>query len=282
MKFSKVFVFLMISCTISIADSIPDSQLFMNVLKGTDGESFKIPEWAPFKLMPITGWGEVRFPSSEQNLDEDNIILEGAFEQGMVLVKFSEKSFFQTFAKLNYTMDSEEFDWNNKAMLDVGIKFNYAVNEKFAIDFGTKYEWDHRPETERTMKGFIVFGDWFANWSLDSSSRYPGHTWGGVRYPGSLEIQDEDNLILEGAMEQGVDWYSFGGVTINSFVRFAYTLDTEGYEWNNHVTYGIGSKLKIPAVKTIATQVGFRVNQDRRLESGRTENQIISFLNWFF
>ncbi len=281
MNFFRIFVLLMVFYATVVAEEIPSSPLFIN-LKKAEKELSQTPEDFTFKFMPLSGWGETRFPASEQEEDKGNIIIEGAFEQGLILIKYSDSVFLQTFGKLDYTKDSKKFYWNNKLKLGTGIKLNYAFNDKFAIDVGVKYEWDYRIESEHTLKGFMVFSDWFANWSLDSSSSYSGFTWGGVRYPGSQEIVDENNMILEGAMEQGYDWYSNGTVTINTFARLAYTLDTEGLEWNNHVTYGIGSKLKISIDDIAASQIGFRLNQNKRLKSGRTENRVIGYVNWFF
>lgn len=250
------------------AENIPASQLFMNVIKAH--------EKTVFTLTPLSGWGEIRFPASEQKEDVDNIILEGAFEQDMILVKYSEKAFLNTFAILDYTKDLEKFDWNNKAKLGVGISFNYAFSDKFAINLGGKYQWDYRSETERTLKGFMPFVNWFARWSLDSSSRYPGQTWGGA------SGTHRDNMELSGAILQGVDWYSFGTVIVNSFARFAYNLYTEDDGLFSNVTYGIGSQLKIPVNYTAAMQVGFRLNQNKMLKSGRTENKVSFFTNWYF
>ena len=281
MNFFRILIFLMVLYTTVVADMIPSSPLFID-LKKAEKELSLIPEDFTFKLMPLSGWGETRFPSSEQKEDEGNIIVEGAFEQGLLLIKYSDSVFLQTFGKLDYKKDSKKFYWNNQLKLGTGIKLNYLASKNFAINVGVKYEWDYRIESDHTLKGFMVFSDWIANWSLDSSSLYPGFTWGGVRYPGSQDIEDQDNLVLEGAMEQGYDWYSDGTVTINTFARFAYTLDTEGYEWNNHVNYGIGTKLKFPIKDSAGIAIGFRLIQDKRLESGRTEEQIIWFSNWYF
>lgn len=281
MNFFRIFILLIVFYTAIVAEEIPSSSLFIDLIRA-EKEQTKTSEDFTFKLNPLTGWGEIRFPASEQKEDKGNIIIEGAFEQGLNLVKYSDSVFLQAFGKLDYTKDSKKFYWNNKLKLGTGIKLNYLVSKSFAINVGVKYEWDYRREADHTLRGYMVFSDWFANWSLDSSSRYPGFTWGGVRYPGSQEIVDEDNLILEGAMEQGLDWYSDGTVTINTFARLAYTLDTEGIEWNNHVTYGIGSKLKISTDDIAATQIGFRLNQNKRLVSGRAENRVICYVNWFF
>ncbi len=266
MNLLYLFIFLIVMCTTAKADNIPGTQLFINVIKPLD-----IPV---FKLMPLTGWGEISFSSSEQ--EADNIILDGVFSQGMILAKYSKKVSLQTYAALHYTKDSEKFDWNNKARLGVGIKLNYIFNDKFAIDVGAEYQWDYRPETERTLKDLEVFGNWFGEWSLDSLSNYPGYTWGGV------SASNKDDIELSGAIVQGVDWYSFGTVIVNSFARFAYTLEAEDHWSNSDITYGIGSQLKISVADMPTTKVGFQLDQEKILKSGSIENQVSFFANWYF
>ncbi len=281
MNFFRIFILLMVLYTSVVADAIPSSALFVDSIRVKKEPSQTLEDFT-FGFTPLSGWGETRFPASEQEEDKGNIIIEGAFEQGLMLFKYSDRVFLQSFGILDYTKDSKKFYWNNQLKLGTGIKLNYLASENFAINVGVKYEWDYRIESDHALKGFMVFSDWYGSWSLDSSSLYPGFTWGGVRYPGSQEITDQDNVVLEGAMEQGYDWYSDGTVTINTFARFAYTLDTEGYEWNNHVNYGIGTKLKIPIKDSAGIAIGFRLIQDKRLESGRTEEQLIWFANWYF
>ena len=266
-----LFIFFIMMGTTAKADNIPATQLFIDVIKPL--------ETPVFELTPISGWGDIRFPASEQEADVDNIILEGAFSQGMILAKYSKKTLLMTFAELEYTKDSEKFDYNNKAELGLGIKLKHRVNKKFSFDVGVEYEWSYRPETERTIKDLTVFTNWFGRWSLGSSCSYPGYTWGGMSY----SISYHEDLELSGAIIQGVDWYSFGKVIVNSFVRFAYTLEPEDHWIHSHITYGIGSQLKVPVTDDgAATHIGFLFNQNKMLESGRAENRISSFVSWYF
>ena len=286
LKMKKYFVYLFIltifNTVFLFADVIPKSQLFIERGLAEENKLLNDPFSTTFQLLPITGWGETRFPASELREDKNNIVIEGSFSQGLILSKYSNQTFFQAFMQVDYTKDSVKHDWNNKTVLSSGIKLNHTFPNSFSIDMGAKYEWANHYETEQTYNGVMLFLNWFDSWSLDSSSRYPGFTWGGLRYPGAQDTGEEDNLIVEGAIEQGIDWYSYGSVTLNSFTRFSYTLDTKGHDWNNHITYGIGSKLKITIKDIAATEVGFRLSQNYMLNNQEKENRIISYLNWFF
>ncbi len=246
----------------------------------------------PSMATPGSMWGDVRFPSSEQREDEENLILEGAIEQGIDVLKISENTPITAFVSLNYTLDSEKFDYNNKTKFGFGFKLRHFVSNNIVIDIGAKYELDHRLESNNDLDGFQGFTNWFGSWSPElwqySDDRvsfplsYPGFTWGGLRYPGSQDKEEEYDLILEGALEQGIDWFSVESAIFNTFFKLKYVVDNQDLPWNNSVTYGAGSKIKIPIANSGIIQFGAQFNQDKRLISGRVENDVIFFLNWSF
>lgn len=241
---------------------------------------------------PGSMWGDVRFPASEQEEDKDNLILEGAIEQGIDLFMLSENTPFTAFVSLNYTFDSEKFDYNNKTKSGFGFKIRHFINDNIVVDVGAKYELDHRFESGDNLDGFQGFVNWFGSWSPETWQHnkgranfpmsYPGFTWGGIRYPGSQDQEEKNNLILEGALEQGIDWFSIERVIFNTFFKFKYVADNQDFAWNNSITYGVGSKIKIPFSNSGIIQFGAQFNQNKRLMSGRTKNDIIFFLNWSF
>jgi len=247
----------------------------------------------PSMATPGSMWGDVRFPSSEQREDRDNLILEGAIEQGVDLFEIAEKTPVTAFVSLNYTLDSEKFDYNNKTKFGFGFKIRHFLTDSIVIDMGAKYELDHRLESNDDRDGFQGFTNWFGSWSpellqyTDESGQsfplsYPGFTWGGLRYPGSQDKDEEYDLILEGALEQGIDWVAVENVIFNTFFKLKYVVDNQDYAWNNSVTYGVGSKLKIPIANSGIVQFGVQFSQNKRLISGRTEDDVIFFLNWSF
>lgn len=110
---------------------------------------------------------------------------------------------------------------------------------------------------------------------------FPGYTWGQVRYPSSEEIEEKDNVILEGAIEQGVDWFRMTRWTIfNSFVRFEYKSDKEGFDWNNKLQPEVGVKAKFLLADWGLIEAGGKYVVDHRYETNRTEQGIVFFLNW--
>jgi hypothetical protein len=234
---------------------------------------------------PLSGWGGIGFPGSEQREDKDNAVLEGAFEQGLDLYAPGAQGVVTAFVSLNYARDSEKFDYNNKAKPAIGLKLRYFPTDGLAFAAGAKYEIERRTESGEEQAGYTAFVDWYAGWSLPElpgySLAFPGFTWGGIRYPGAHSAEEEEALVLEGSAEQGVDWRSFYGATLNSFVEFGYVADTKGVEWNNNVTYGVGSKIKIPA-GAVTLHIGGQFNRNIRLHNGKTADKALAFLRWMF
>jgi len=110
---------------------------------------------------------------------------------------------------------------------------------------------------------------------------FPGSTWGQVRYPSSQEIEEKDNVIVEGAIEQGVDWFRMTKWSIfNSFFRFEYKFDKEGFDFNNKLQPEVGLKAKFFLANWGLIEAGGKYVLDHRTETNRTEEGIVFFLNW--
>lgn len=245
------------------------------------------------KILPMPGstWGEIRYPGSAQHKDNDNLILEGAVEQGVDFFPITNDTVFNFFGRMDYALDTEELDWNRKLKLGAGVKLRHYFSNTAVIAVGIKYEVDKRFVNDRTMDGFQLFSNWFASWqfpngrhSSDDPVRplgFPGLTWGEVRYPGSQDPVEIDDTIFEGYVEQGVDWANWGRWgTLNSYVNLDLNADTEKLEWNNSITYGAGVKLKKVFGSNLLLQFGIEAARERRWVSDRTEDVIFVYLNW--
>ena len=238
---------------------------------------------------PGSTWGEIRFPGSAQPEDKNNLILEGAVEQGVDFFRLSKNSALNLFGKLDYTLDKEGYDWNRKLKLGAGLKLRHYLSDTVVIAVGAKYEIDRRFVDDRTMQGFQLFSNWFGSWQLPSSNsgdsaralNFPGLTWGEVRYPGAQDPSEENNIVLEGYVEQGVDSMRLNGLgTINFYANLDYITDSKELDWNNSITPGIGVKLKKLIGSNVLLQFGIEVARERRWVSDQTDNVIFVYLNW--
>lgn len=115
---------------------------------------------------PGSTWGQVRFPSSQEIEEDDNIIFEGAIEQGVDWFRITDWSIFNSFFRFEYKFDKEKFDFNNKLQPEVGVKAKFLLADWGLIEAGGKYVVDHRFETDRTEDGIVLFVNWAASWNL--------------------------------------------------------------------------------------------------------------------
>jgi hypothetical protein len=116
--------------------------------------------------MPGSTWGGVRFPSSQELLEKDNLILEGAVEQGVDWLRVPGRGTFNTFGRLEFKMDREKFDYNNKLQFEAGLKLRFPLAGLGAVEIGGKYAFDRRNITDRTERGAVVFVNWWGGWDL--------------------------------------------------------------------------------------------------------------------
>lgn len=245
------------------------------------------------KILPTPGstWGEIRYPGSAQPEDNENLILEGAIEQGVDFFPITKDTVLNFFGRVDYTFDTEGLDWNRKLKLGAGLKLRHYLSNTAVIAVGAKYEIDRRFVDDRTMDGFQLFSNWFGSWQLQNSSdrssdsarplAFPGLTWGEVRYPGSQDPVESDDLVFEGYTEQGVDWVSWGQWgTFNSYANLDYIVDSENLDWNNSIAYGAGVKLKKLVGSNILLQYGIEVARERRWISDQAHNVVFVYLNW--
>lgn len=245
------------------------------------------------RTLPTPGstWGELHFPGSALPEDSDNLIFEGAVEQGMDFFPITKDTVLNFFGSLDYSVDTEGFDWYRRLELGVGFKLRHYLSDTTIISIGAKYELEKYFVDERTADGFQLFSNWFSSWQLpgghhDSSVQegplgFPGITWGEIRYPGTQQPLDDGNLVFDGYAEQGVDWMDWGRWgTFNSYANLDFIADTEDLAWNNVFAYGVGVKLKKLIGSNVLLQLGIEALHERRWVSDQTNNVIFVYLNW--
>jgi hypothetical protein len=110
---------------------------------------------------------------------------------------------------------------------------------------------------------------------------YPGSTWGSLRYPNAAPEEERENLLAEGALEQGVDWAEVGPrMFLNTFASLRYSVDSEKLDFNNKLEPGVGVKLRLLLGDWAQAEVGVKYVVEYRFESDRRGDTAIIFLNW--
>jgi hypothetical protein len=77
---------------------------------------------------------------------------------------------------------------------------------------------------------------------------YPGSTWSVLTVnPGVIKnTPEDDNVLLQGKIEQGIDWRKLGDNkewTLNTYVSLGYSADKNGLSYNNKVVPAVGVKM---------------------------------------
>jgi hypothetical protein len=124
--------------------------------------------------------------------------------------------------------------------------------------------------------------------AADGPIGYPGYTWGSLTYPSSVikNSPENDNLLFQGKIEQGVDWVKFGSrkeFTLNTFASVNYSLDSQGLPYNNKVMPAAGVKVRMTGEWGVA-DLGVQYVYENRWKYGedqRSGSGVQAFLTWY-
>lgn len=109
---------------------------------------------------------------------------------------------------------------------------------------------------------------------------YPGHTWGELGW----EIPRKGvghNLTLQGWVEQGIHWVTWGDVKLNTYASLRYKWDEEKFDWNNKISPGVGVALEVFHFKQLHIRTGVEYLMDKYYKSGIEEQKIFIFSTWY-
>ncbi|MEW6109165.1 MAG: hypothetical protein AB1632_08405 [Nitrospirota bacterium] len=108
---------------------------------------------------------------------------------------------------------------------------------------------------------------------------FPGSTWGELRW--ETPRHGQQNLILEGWVEQGIHWMSWNNIKLNTYAKIRYGWDSEKLDWNNSFGPGVGVALELLKPDGPHIRTGIEYIWERRYESGREIQKAIVFMNWY-
>ena len=74
---------------------------------------------------------------------------------------------------------------------------------------------------------------------------YPGSNWSVLTVnPGVIKgTPEDDNILLQGKLEQGIDWKKYGNWTLNTYGALGYSADKNGLFYNNKFVPALGVKM---------------------------------------
>jgi len=85
-----------------------------------------------------------------------------------------------------------------------------------------------------------------ASFGASAQLAYPGSNWSSLTFNPSVirGTPEDNNILLQGKLEQGVVWAKFGDVRLNTYGSVAYSWDRNGLSYNNKIVPAIGVKLQ--------------------------------------
>lgn len=266
-------------------------KIWIVVVLGAVGSAVVQTTWAEQVLRyPGFMWSQLRQPSDV--FDEDgNSIIEGAIQQGIDWVRLGDDIWLNTFAEIGLKRDSDDLDWNNENKLSAGTKLRYFGISRTLISVGAKYDLVNRTKSNEDEDGVTYFLDWHSYWDVADLAGviterslplgFPGTTWGQLRYPASHFEEETSDTLIEGAIQQGIDWVRLSeNSVLNTFVLVDYTFDSKDLEWNNKIKFAPGAKFKAFVAKNALLEIGAMHRWHHRTKSNRTKSGSVFFLNW--
>lgn len=105
--------------------------------------------------------------------------------------------------------------------------------------------------------------------------------WSQIRTPSAREPSERDVEIIEGAIHQGVDFLQIAKtLRVGSFVQFDFTRDTKRFDYNNEITFAVGSKVGFPISSWGYLELGAQWERQNRYVSNRRFSGFVGILNW--
>jgi hypothetical protein len=74
---------------------------------------------------------------------------------------------------------------------------------------------------------------------------YPGSNWSVLTINPSVisGTPEDDNVLLQGRVEQGIDWKKYGNWTLNTYAALGYSADKNELSYNNKFVPALGVKM---------------------------------------
>jgi len=232
--------------------------------------------WAQEGLLPGQAWIQVRYPSSPQPQERDDLIIRGAAQQEAKLLPFGSKASLRAKGRLTFVRDSERLPYNNKTIAALGLEVQASPVSFATIMAGVRQEWEHRYVSGNTSSGMVSYVGWTL-WKELPLHRRAGRSrtfvvssWAEGRYPSAPDPEERENAIVEGAVEVATPVASFhNGATLSAVLSGDFKVDTAGLDWNNQLSPATGLRITLPLGSKIRSEVGLKYVADYRFYSER-------------
>jgi hypothetical protein len=113
---------------------------------------------------------------------------------------------------------------------------------------------------------------------------YPGSTWSTLTGPAGVAGTEEKNVVLQGKLEQGIDWVRLGknkNWTLNTYLSAGYSVDKDKLDYNNKIVPALGVKLSRKFDNGVV-DFGIQAVHERRWIDGKSGSGIQAYATYWF
>jgi len=116
---------------------------------------------------PGSAWAVVTFPTSTSGPEKDNLMFQGKIEQGIDWMYLDSKSKWKlnTYVSFGYSVDSEAFGYNNKAVPAIGVKTVRSFDNG-VLEFGVQAIHEDRWIDNVSSNGVQAYASTWFGWNL--------------------------------------------------------------------------------------------------------------------
>jgi hypothetical protein len=110
---------------------------------------------------------------------------------------------------------------------------------------------------------------------------YPGKIWGDLRQEMPINGNAKDNTILQGWIEQGVYWFKWNDLMLNTYGTIRYKWDEQALNWNNTIGPGVGIALEKFFPQGMFFRVGAEFLLDQQYQTNITDKKATAYVTWY-
>lgn len=180
-------------------------------------------------------------------IEKGNLLLYGHVEQGVTMWRNGKNSLVP-FVSFDTSLDSEGYDWNNKAVFMAGMKYIRGI-PRGVIQIGGGWSHEERYKSSFSASQMVGFGSYWFGWDpitadgCNTCLLFPGNSWG---LTGNISPAEGNNLLTSVYAQQGVRAAKIGRVSVIPYAEATVGVDTDKHFWNNRRILGGGLKLGVP------------------------------------
>ena len=239
--------------------------------------------------LSFTTAGTLRFPYSLQPNDDSNVYLESFFKAALPVWK-TDKAKVSLFLRGFYSGDSQEFSFNNRSKISVGVSYNRKISRTLNISLDLQYYIDNRYTTHQTQTGWRGRVSYFYYDNI-WRNRPNGHkgwfrqnswakVWGVLTFPESLADGNRNLAFITGGELATAFVRPNSKLQYVPFVDLILAKDSYKLAANSKAIFGVGFKLR-KSIKGGEISLGVKYAFDRRWTRGTTQSGVVVTGGWY-